>query len=215
MAAHLRDSATCRRILKTPNAYLGAGVCAHWPRRWTAIICNNKSGVRGPVHLDTLAIAPAVTGTILGAIFGFSLWRYDKIRERAETVGGKSSAQALKLGVVLSATFLMLALAGLMLVPQYDKCSSAKSIARSPRLFWILNASDCTTISGIQQRSTRISPHGKRIYARSRASKAIFTTNGTRKAQNGGTLIDGGTHERGGDVSGQGPPPPPRSKQPS
>lgn len=128
MAAHLRDSATCRRILKTRNACLGAGVCAHWPRRWTAIICINKSGVRYPLHLDTLAIASAVTGTILGAIFGFALWRYDKIRERAETVGGKSPAQTLKLGVVISATFLMLALAGLMLVPQHDKCSSAAGV---------------------------------------------------------------------------------------
>lgn len=82
----------------------------------------------GPVHLDTLAIASAVTGAILGAIFGFALWRYDKIRERAETVGGKSPAQTLKLGVVLSATFLMLALAGLMLVPQHDKCSSAAGV---------------------------------------------------------------------------------------
>ena len=82
----------------------------------------------GPLHLDTLAIASAVTGTILGAIFGFALWRYDKIRERAETVGGKSPAQTLKLGVVISATFLMLALAGLMLVPQHDKCSSAAGV---------------------------------------------------------------------------------------
>jgi hypothetical protein len=79
-----------------------------------------------PDSFRSFAIASASAGTILGAIFGFALWRYDKIMEQTKSVGSKPSAQTVKLGIVLGTTFLMVALVGLMLAPQHDKCSSAE-----------------------------------------------------------------------------------------
>lgn len=83
----------------------------------------------GAMHSDSfrsLAIASAFAGVVLGAVFGFALWRYDKLMlKQAEPVGSAASNRTVKMGAVLSAVFLIFALIGLTFFPQHDRCSNA------------------------------------------------------------------------------------------
>jgi putative flippase GtrA len=68
-----------------------------------------------PDSFRSLAAASAFAGVILGTIFGFIVWRYDRLT--FERTDNSASRRTLKLGMVLSAAFLIVALVGLAAIP--------------------------------------------------------------------------------------------------